>query len=163
MHRVMFCCFLSSMASIIRPANTISLDFRKIASPLEVQDADFVTNDLQRKIVESQKPRKAGCLGCFEIKKNSKEYKLYLEYIKADILAKLGMKDRPRRSHTKIPAPVYEGNLLSANEFGATRNKLNNQIIIIGEKGQFAFCISSLLFSSIVLVLKYRFNLLPSL
>ena len=86
---------------------------------------------------EELKPR--GCSGCTNLKKNTKEYEMYLEYIKADILAKLGMKERPRKtvSSPQIPAPVYEGNLLGADEFDGSRSKLNNQIIIIGEKGLF--------------------------
>eukprot|EP00795_Rhopilema_esculentum_P004382 gene4382-20603_t len=120
----------------------MSLDLRHIKSQLDMNQQDFVTARLQQRILQGQKPRKAGCLGCLEIKKNSKEYKIYLEYIKADILSKLGMKDRPRTSfsNSHIPAPVYEGNLLSTNEFGATFNKLNNQIIIIGEKADKATC-----------------------
>ena len=87
--------------------------------------------------METHEPERSGCLGCLDLRKHTKEYELYLEYVKADILAKLGMKDRPRRAFSKsqIPAPIYEGKLLSIDDFGASKTKLTNQIIIIGEKG----------------------------
>eukprot|EP00794_Sanderia_malayensis_P008183 gene8183-9060_t len=82
------------------------------------------------------------CPGCKDIKKNSKEYKLYLEYIKADILSKLGMKQRPKKSRqtTQMPAPVSEGKLPRVEKPEASENKLNNQIIIIGEKASKDLC-----------------------
>lgn len=122
------------MAWTLRPASTLSVDIGQIKSQLALQRLS--ANNLQRKIIEEQKPT-PGCFGCLEIKKNTREYEIYLEYIKADILAKLGMKERPRRgfSQSQIPAPVYDGKLLSMDEFGSSNSKPHNQIIIIGEKG----------------------------
>ena len=135
MYSILLCTMLAVMAWTLRPAKALSLDIGQIKSELERQR--FSTDNLQHKIMEQHVAKRAGCLGCLEIKKHTKEYELYLEYIKADILAKLGMKDRPRRalSKSQIPAPVYEGKLLSMDDFGGSRSKLNNQIIIIGEKG----------------------------
>lgn len=114
----------------------MSLDIGQIKNQLEMQR--FSTDNVQENIMERQGSRKTGCLGCLEIKKHTKEYDLYLEQIKADILAKLGMKHRPRKGFSKsqIPAPVYEGKLLDMDDFGGMKRKLNNQIIIIGEKGR---------------------------
>ncbi len=77
------------------------------------------------------------CSGCKNIEKNSKEYRLYLEYIKADILSKLGMTERPKKTAktTQMPAPVSEGRLPRVDEIDDSDEKLSNQVIIIGEKG----------------------------
>ena len=126
---------LTATALIVRPSKAMSLDIGQIKSQLERQR--FSNDNWQHNIMETREPERPGCLRCLELRKHTKEYELYLEYVKADILAKLGMKDRPRRAFSKsqIPAPIYEGKLLSTDDFGGSKTKLTNQIIIIGEKG----------------------------
>ena len=144
MHSMLLYSMLTLTALTLKLSKAISLDIGQIKSQLERQR--FSGDSVQHKIMETHEPQRAACMGCLEIRKHTTEYKLYLEYVKADILAKLGMKDRPRKafSRSQIPAPIYEGKLLSMDDFGASRTRLNNQIIIIGEKGNALRCFQSL-------------------
>jgi len=135
MHSIQFYIILILAALILRPSKAMTLDIVQIKSQLERQR--FLTEHFKQTIMKRRERQRFGCLGCLELRKHTREYDLYLEYVKADILAKLGMKDRPRKafSRSQIPAPIYEGKLLSTDDFSGSRTKLSNQIIIIGEKG----------------------------
>ena len=138
MHSVRFCIILIVAALIPRPSKAMTLDIVQIKSQLERQR--FLNDNFKQTIMKRHEQQMLGCLGCLELRKHTREYDLYLEYVKADILAKLGMKDRPRKAflRSQIPAPIYEGKLLSIDDFSGSRTKMSNQIIIIGEKGNTA-------------------------